>query len=263
MTLAYRDQGAADGLTLLFIHPLGADQTFWDACRERFGAGIRTVSCDLRGSGASPHLTEPLSTDRAVDDIEDLRRHLGLERIVLVGCAVGAMAGAAYTARHADRVAALVMANPGFRITPEGAANLRERADLVRRHGMQALLPGAIDNAFIGYTDTARRDQYEQRFSAQSPRNYAFAALGAAEADLTDASAAIACPVLLVPGGSDRLFGMAHADELASRIKQVRVVLFEDGAHFIPYQQPERFAAVVEEFLKELQLLSPVSEQEA
>ena len=128
---------------------------------------------------------------------------------------------------------------------------------------MQALLPGAIDNAFIGYTDKARRNQYERRFAAQSPRNYAFAALGAAEADLTDASAAIACPVLLVPGGNDRLFGMAHADELASRIKQVRVVPFEDGAHFIPYQQPERFAAVVEEFLKELQLLSPVSEQEA
>jgi pimeloyl-ACP methyl ester carboxylesterase len=243
---------------LLLVHPLGADQTFWDDTRKHMGAGVQTISCDLRGSGLSPDLTEPLTLDTTVADIERLRQHLDLERIVTIGCAVGAMAAATYAARHADRTLAVIMSNPGIRVTPAGADNLRQRAELARQSGMGALLPGAIENAFIGYAATPGRALYQARFIAQKPENYALAVLGAATSDTADDTRRIACPVLLVPGNNDRLFGREHTDEIAAGIPQARIVAFNEGAHFIPYQQPREFAAAVRAFLIENGLLADV-----
>jgi 3-oxoadipate enol-lactonase len=248
MILAHRVAGQA-GLPLLLIHPLGADQTFWDACREHLGAGLQTISCDLRGSGASPDLDVPLTLDTTVADVERLRQHLGLDKMVVIGCAVGAMAAALYASRHPGRTLALIMANPGIRVSAAGAENLRQRAQLVRRSGMTALLPAAIENAFVGYAASEARSRYEARFIAQKAENYALAALGAATADIAVDVRRITCPVLLVPGGNDRLFGREHTDEIAASIPQATIVPFDDGAHFIPYQQPRVFGAAVSAFL--------------
>ena len=49
--------------------------------------------------------------------------------------------------------------------------------------------------------------------------------------------------------GNDRLFGREHTDALAASIPQATIVPFDDGAHFIPYQQPAAFAAAVAAFL--------------
>ncbi|MBN9580559.1 MAG: hypothetical protein J0G37_03505 [Afipia sp.] len=95
---------------------------------------------------------------------------------------------------------------------------------------------------------------YEQRFLAQSPENYAQAALGAATSDITTMAATITCPVLMVPGANDLLFGQPHADELAEIIPHAVTVPFSGGAHFIPYQQPVEFAAVVRAFLQDKRL---------
>ncbi|MFA6265126.1 MAG: alpha/beta hydrolase [Pseudolabrys sp.] len=255
MILAHRFEGPEDGLPLLLIHPLGADQTFWDECRRHMGDGVRTISCDLRGSGASPDLDAPLTLDTTVADMERLRDHLGLDRMVVIGCAVGAMACGAYAARHGDRALALVMSNPGIRVTPAGAENLRQRAVLVRRSGMAVLLPAAVENAFVGYAETSARDLYEARFISQKAENYALAVLGAAAADIADEARRISCPVLLVPGRNDKLFPREQTDEIATRIPRATIVAFNEGAHFIPYQQPREFGATVSAFLKQSGLL--------
>lgn len=255
MILAHRVEGPASGLPLLLVHPLGADQTFWDECRKHMGAGIRTVSCDLRGSGLSPDLSEPLTLDITVADIDRLSHYLELDRMVVVGCAVGAMAAAVYAARHPEHILAVIMSNPGIRVTAAGAENLRQRAEIVRRSGMAALVPTAIENAFVGYATNQVRRQYEARFISQKAENYALAALGAATSDIANDTRRIACPVLLVPGANDRLVGRDHADEIAANIPQATVVAFNEGAHFIPYQQPSEFGAAVSAFLRQTGLL--------
>jgi pimeloyl-ACP methyl ester carboxylesterase len=258
MILAHRVEGPASGHPLLLIHPLGADQTFWDACRKHMGASVRTISCDLRGTGASPDLIAPLTLEVTIADIDRLRCHLGINRMVLIGCAVGAMAAAVYAARHAEHALAVIMANPGIRVTPAGAQNLRHRAELARRLGMAALLPAAIENAFVGYSTSPVRTLYEARFIRQKPENYALAAVGAAGSDIADDIRRIACPVLLVPGNNDRLFGREHTDEIAANVPQATVVAFNEGAHFIPYQQPNEFGTAVSAFLHQIGLLPDV-----
>jgi pimeloyl-ACP methyl ester carboxylesterase len=249
--LSNRIQGDPAGLPIVMIHPLGADQTFWEHCWAHFGPGTMSISCDLRGSGASPDLSQPLTLETTALDIERLRQALDLPKIVITGCAVGAMAAAHYAARFPEKTAALIMSNPGFRITSEGRANLIKRAELVRSSGMTALLPQAIENAFVGYEQTEGRRRYEKAFVAQKPENYAYAALGAAEADISDDIGGISCPFLLMPGRNDRLFPIEqHTKEIVRRARNATVVEFIDGAHFIPYQQGEEFGVRVSQFLK-------------
>ncbi len=90
---------------------------------------------------------------------------------------------------------------------------------------------------------------------SEKPENYAFATLGAAQSDISADCKKIGCPVLLVPGDNDKLFGREHTDEMAANIPQAKVIPFAKGAHFIPYQQPAEFAATVTSFLKEAHLV--------
>jgi 3-oxoadipate enol-lactonase len=235
--------------TLLLLHPLGAHLGFWDAFVARWRGRLRCVACDLRGSGASLPATAPVTPDSSANDLEALRSHLGLTSVVIVACAVSTMAAATYAARHPGRVAALVLSNPLRRSRPEAARMLRQRAELVRREGMAALLPGAIDNAFVGCADDERRARYAAVFAAQDPEGYAQAALGVAEADATAAFAALRCPVLLITGANDRLLPPDHAEEVRAVLPSAEYALVEDGAHFIPYQKPDAFADLVEGFL--------------
>jgi len=69
------------------------------------------VQHDQRGSGKStPHaeLRENTTAD-LVEDVERLREHLGIERMVVVGGSWGATLAIAYAERHPDRVTALVL----------------------------------------------------------------------------------------------------------------------------------------------------------
>ena len=70
------------------------------------------------------------------------------------------------------------------------------------------------------------------------------------DADLTASYRQIACPVLMVPGGNDKLFTPDHGDEIKPLIPHSELVAMPQGAHFIPYQFPLEFAALVRSFLE-------------
>ncbi|MGI5423424.1 alpha/beta fold hydrolase [Streptomyces sp. CA-179760] len=94
------------------------------------------VLLDLRGTGRSeiPADPETYRCDRLVDDVEALRRHLGLERMDVLAHSAGGSLAMLYAARHPDRLGrlALVTTTPwalGLPATAEdrlAAARLRE-----------------------------------------------------------------------------------------------------------------------------------------
>ncbi len=69
------------------------------------------VQHDQRGSGRSTPRAElrENTTAALVDDVEKLRQHLGIDRMVVVGGSWGSTLAIAYAEAHPDRVAALVL----------------------------------------------------------------------------------------------------------------------------------------------------------
>ena len=84
-----------------------------------------------RGTGTSgrPADRRAYQIDDYVADLEELRGHLGLERMLLLGHSHGGVVAQAYAARNPDRVEKLVLASTLARFGPEQEAAMREGMD--------------------------------------------------------------------------------------------------------------------------------------
>jgi 3-oxoadipate enol-lactonase len=248
--LAHSLRGGLRGPVLLLIHPLGADRAFWDDFVEEIGDRAATLAIDLPGAGESPGPGHPVGLAEQADAIEALRNELGVGQFVIVACAVGTMTAGVYAADHPDSVAAMILTNPTPASAPSAAGMLAARAEAVRAGGMAAVLPGAVERAFLNQPQDARYDRYMNRFAAQHPEAYADALLAASRADATAAFERLRCPILLVAGRHDVLLPVGRAEALAALAPHATLCVYEDAAHFVPYQQPRQFAELVLDFMR-------------
>ena len=244
MPLNYLESGPEEAPTLLLVHPMGADKTFWDDCRALWSRRLHCIAVDLRRADT------PLSIEEHADDLEAFRQSLKLTSIVPVGCAVGAMVTTAYAGMYPDRCRALVLSNPGYCTLPKARAALTARAMRVRSEGMEAVARDILGLIFHGCPEDERRAQYLKRFVRLDPESYALEIEGMLDADMSPHLSTIAAPSLIVAGGNDRLLPPEHARRIAAELPEAEFVMVEDGAHFIPYQRPTDFTALVDAFLE-------------
>ncbi|MBT9290392.1 alpha/beta fold hydrolase [Prosthecodimorpha staleyi] len=250
--LNHRREHGPQGTTLLLIHPLGGDGDFWSDLGLGTVAPGGSVAVDLAGAGTSALGDRPATIARHAEDLSDLIDALGLQRVVPVGCAIGSMTAAALAARRPDRVAGLVLANAVASTIPSARAMLAARADAVERDGMAAVLPEAVERAFLDQPQDARYRRYYERFAAQDAAGYAASIRGILDADIRSDLAALACPTLVVTGGSDVLLPPERGQEVAALVPGARYETVAEAAHFLPYQAPDRFRALLTEFLAEI-----------
>jgi pimeloyl-ACP methyl ester carboxylesterase len=240
------------GPALLLIHPLGGDLTFWDECIA-YWPSLACIACDLRSAGDSPRPAAPLSPAEHARDLEALRRTLGIACVVPVGCAIGGMIAAAYAAGYPDAVRGVVLSNPALRTSEAARAMLADRAAAVRKGGMEAILPGAVDRAFLEQPRDERYRRYYARFAQQDPEAYALSALAVLDADASDDLKAVRCPALVVAGGHDVLLPPEQSRAVHALIADAQFHLLADAAHFAPLQQPRAFAELVLDFVRHVE----------
>jgi proline iminopeptidase len=103
--------GNPDGQPVLFLH--GGPGAGAGTVHRRFfdPAHWRVVIFDQRGAGRSTPLGSLTAntTPDLVDDIERLRRHLGIERLLLFGGSWGSTLALAYAQAHPERVTGMVL----------------------------------------------------------------------------------------------------------------------------------------------------------
>lgn len=109
--LYYEESGNPGGKPVVFLHggPGGGTTA---KMRQFFDpSAYRIVLFDQRGAGRSrPHANlEANTTWHLVDDIERLRRHLGIERWQVFGGSWGSTLALAYAETHPERVTELVL----------------------------------------------------------------------------------------------------------------------------------------------------------
>lgn len=107
----YEQSGNPDGLPVLVSHggPGGGCEAYY---RQYFDPNVyRIVMFDQRGAGKStPHACLADNTTwHTVQDMEHIRRELGIDKWVLFGGSWGACISLTYAQRHPDRVLGLVL----------------------------------------------------------------------------------------------------------------------------------------------------------
>lgn len=110
-TMYWETSGNPDGIPVVFLHGgPGAGSTpkhrrFFDP------AAYRIVIYDQRGAGRSTPLGElrANTTPHLIDDLERLRKHLGVERWLVFGGSWGSTLAIAYAQAHLERCVGLVL----------------------------------------------------------------------------------------------------------------------------------------------------------
>src|SRR5207253_8097090 len=84
-----------------------------------------------RGTAGSdrPSDSRAYTTEAYVDDLEELRPHLGLERMLLLGHSHGGVVAQAYAAKYPDHVRRLVLASTLARFGPDQEQAMRQGMD--------------------------------------------------------------------------------------------------------------------------------------
>ena len=107
----WEQSGNPDGLPVVFLH--GGPGAGANAAHRRFfdPDTYRIVIFDQRGAGRSKPFSELTdnTTDHLVDDIETLRRHLGIDRWLIFGGSWGSTLGLTYGIRHPDRCSGFIL----------------------------------------------------------------------------------------------------------------------------------------------------------
>ena len=170
-TLAYRREGAGP---LLVCHPGGpgfSSRYFGDLAG--LGESFTLILLDPRGTGGSDHPAEARAYETAdyVADLDELRAHLGLERMLLLGHSHGGVVAAAYAAAHPGRVEKLVLASTVARFAEEQEAAMVRMMETRSAEPWYADAREAIDREQGG--DFAGEEELQELVKREMPFYFA------------------------------------------------------------------------------------------
>jgi pimeloyl-ACP methyl ester carboxylesterase len=231
---------------------------------------------DPRGTGGSDRPADPraYTIEDYVSDVEELRVHLGLERIDLFGSSHGGVVAQAYAAAHPGRVERLVLACtlPRFATEQESAMEealaaragepwyedaraaleAEQRGEFTTDEELGELAVRELPFYFAHYGE--REAAYVERYFGD-PANADTLLLFNREIfpvfDLRPMLPSITARTLILVGVDDFICGTASAAELQARIPAARTVVLEDCGHFLWVEQPEAFRRAIFELLLE------------
>jgi len=258
--LAYTDTGTGHP-TLLLMHGLPTSKELFSPVLPRLDPRFRVITFDLHDYGESEKLTSPMLHTERAEALDELRAHLGLERFCLVAHDLGASVAMDYLGRYGEHVEKLVLMSPP--VYPDFREPTIVR--LVRRAGLGPLLLLLMKDLMLKLS-VRRGMGHPERFTPELQRSIGGAFDGpegraallrnlrwgtprVTYAHYPDYIRAIRVPTLVLQGARDPYIPRTQAERLARDIPDARLVLIEDGSHFLPMDTPERVAEELNRFI--------------
>jgi pimeloyl-ACP methyl ester carboxylesterase len=252
LEIAYREAG--HGEPIVFLHGIGASSEAWDAQLTHFARSRRAIAWDAPGYGGSGDLEPlaPLAGDYAAA-LAGLFDALGIARAPLVGNSLGALMAAAVVRRWPTRISHLVLSDAASghaRLSEEERQEkLMQRLDdlaefgpagMAQRRSPRLLGSGAVAGA-LGRTVAI--------MSKVRPKGYAQAARMLSLADIIAELEGCRAPTLVICGSEDQVTTPESNRRIADAVAGSGFVLLDRIGHLPYVETPERFNALVEEFL--------------
>jgi pimeloyl-ACP methyl ester carboxylesterase len=192
---------------------------------------------------------------RLAEDIHAVLSVSGIQRAAFVGCSVGSYTLYEYWRRFPQQMAALICACG--KPQPDSDAN-RD----TRRESMDAAQqPGGLGKFFDRMADTlvgltSRKHRPEVRAAARDMMDaVSLEAMLAVQQGLMERPDSVPTlstlhvPIFSIAGGEDQGSTPPEMRVIADLARDAEFHLVEDAGHYAPFEQPEKFASLIGEFL--------------
>ncbi len=259
-----------DGETVLFLHGITSSASTWKPSLEALPEGMRGIAYDTLGN-AFTELHGPrrrLTLDDHARQVVEVADVFGVERFAGIGHSMGAAPLLRVAWQQPERVRGLLLEAPTALGRPKMAMQMRlarygpsrwllerlatpDRLRTQARRNLRNLAGREVDDEMLereaghAIADPKRELRgYVDLLGHGNPR--------APAADV-DRYPRIECPVWILLGAEDRFWvPESAADRFRSLIPGARVERWEGIGHAPHIQVPERFTALLDEFLASL-----------
>jgi proline iminopeptidase len=221
---------------------------------------------DQRGTGASQDMQPGASQDMnaQIADLEAVRAHFNLQKAAFVGDSYGGLVAMAYAAAHPEHVDRLVLSDsapPAWKdivhLLPQTFPDIEEQdAEVAKKLAADpdAAARAQLRNHFrMIFYSPEKRDAYMAKMGdlGYQPAVGEAVAKATTNLDLTSALSRFHFPVLVITGRYDMNVAPLTAWRMAHAIPSAQLVFFEMSGHLPSYEEPEKYRAVLEDFLNQ------------
>lgn len=256
----YRQLGPNTGVPVIFLNHLAAELDRWD---PRVVDGIatrrRVIVFDNRGVGASEGKT-PTSVEAMARDAVAFIRALGFHEVDLFGFSLGGFISQVIAQEEPQLVRKIILAGTG----PAGGTGIDKVTSVTIRDMLKGTLTFRHPEYYLFFTETSngrkaareflarlheRTENRDKRVSipAFTAQLKAIHAWGRQRpADLSR----IHHHVLVANGDHDKMVPSSNSVDLARRLPNAELVLYEDAGHGGVFQYHEAFVKKALEFLE-------------
>lgn len=251
----------------LFVLPggPGANSTHFASYRC-LQESMELVFHDPRGCGAS-NKGDPAdySLNNYIDDIEAIRKSLGLEKIALLGKSYSGLCALGYAIRYPKTISKLILVatGPSHHFIETAKKKLAQIGSLEQITISKKLWKGQ-------FTST---DEVEHYFNVMMPLYsvntipmqtmhqpvqelpFAFEPLNRGfltdlrTIDYMDQLSNITCETLIITGDSDWIFDEKYSELMVHKIPNAKLIILKNAGHFLEIDAPDEFYRVIRNFI--------------
>jgi pimeloyl-ACP methyl ester carboxylesterase len=260
----YVEWGVAGAPPLLCLHGITQTAHSWDEVAEALSADHRVICLDQRGHGDSDWAPNgEYNRQVMAADVDALTDALGLSQFVLCGMSMGGINSISFTARHPQKVRALVIVDVSPEIKTEGVQNIRSfiqasdeldsfEAFVERAHQFNPRR--SLDNIRSRLSHNLKQlpnGNWTWKYDkALRSGERSFNASGLL--DLWDDVAKIRCPTLILKGAESDILSSEGAEKLRAAIPESRLVVIPGAGHSVMGDNPQAFVEAVRGFFATL-----------
>jgi proline iminopeptidase len=267
LNLIYETQGTSDEVVIVVHGGAGLPHEYFHPMLSNLSRYAKLVYFDRRADMRSARTGHGMaSVEEMADDLDALRKTLGLDRVTLLGHSFGATIVLNYALRHPANVKRLILVSAAAAVenpyegekrivktlsraematyrSSEGGAGAAKPCDRVRMrygvlypHYFHKLVPYEFDRGvYTVYFDALAK---KQALAADSTSLDVRAQLGE-----------INVPALVIAGRHDLVTPPDQSSELASGLPRSRLVLMEHSGHFPFFEENYLFTEWVRQFM--------------
>ena len=241
--------------TIVFIHGVGHDLTYWDRQIEAMRGDYNVVAFDLPGHGRSPGVSKDWSFEYAAGIVSGLIERIGTKPVHLVGISFGGMIAQVTSIGRPDLVSSLILIGTASRFPEEVRRVMRSRAETVRMDGMSAIVQSSLERWFTTTTRTERPDivdRLTKTLLADDALTHAAIWDVISTLDIHSRLGEISCPTLVLVGEHDPITPPSVADDLSEAIRGAKMEVIAKASHMVTIEAPTAVNDALKRFLEAL-----------
>lgn len=243
----------------------GMDHSYFRPWLSPLADTLQLIYVDHRGTGRSARpALETCTIAQMADDLEALRRYLGLGRVTVLGNSFGGFWALVYALRHPASLNRLILVStaPSHEFAQDAEREAARRATPLQRETMPAVFAGRVETeeAFRRWWDIMLPlyfYRWDARIGTEMIERGIDNPLVAAymftheipKYDVRPQLGEIAVPTLIVAGRHDWVTPVSQAEQLAAGIPGSELVVFEESGHMPFIEEQQGFTTVVKRFV--------------